>query len=95
MKNRTNVLGSVVQATSYGPFSYLRSVIGGFIAGTAVFLIGGALNGGDPATNAAAAEMPILLICSLGGALTFTAAASIANYLIGSRILNDLKSRTF
>lgn len=94
MKN-PRVFGSVVQAISYGPFSYLHAVIVGFIAGTAVFLIGAAMNGADPEVNSGSAELPILLICSLGGALVLTAMAFIANYTIGSRILSQLKRRTF
>ena len=62
MKKSFGFLGAT-QATSYGPFRYVHSIIVGFVAGNIAFLVGVALNDGKAGID----QLPILLACSLGG----------------------------
>jgi len=80
-------------ALYYGPFGYLAPLVGGFVLGGVAFLIGDAM----VPTHNAFDELPYLLACCGGGAALMLIGATVANWVIGSRIREqvELQRATF
>jgi hypothetical protein len=82
----------ILETMSYGPASYVRSLVIGFLAGNFVFLLlfagsgdrtGYALNYLD--------QVRTLAACAIGCMVLALALAAAINYIVGSRIQRELE----
>jgi hypothetical protein len=85
--------GTRRSALYYGPFGYIAPLIAGFVLGGVAFLIGDAM----VTTHNTYAELPVLLAACGGGAALMLIGALVANWVIGSRIREqvELQRATF
>ncbi len=84
-KSRSGVR-DCVDAISYGPLSHGGTAAIGLVVGSLAFLVGDAILSSHPG---ALHELPVLLLCSGGGAAIFLATAVVANYIVGRQIRTE------
>jgi hypothetical protein len=73
----------ILSAMSYGPFSYVKAALMGFLAGNGVFFLMYAMISGSHQTYGTINAKAILMGCVGGGVAIAVILAALGNYVIG------------